>query len=187
MDILDRTQPDIRTERLVLRAWRTNDAETLFELFNHWDVVRWLSLPPWPYALEDARDYVGRVIDQRSDESSLVITLRDALVGSIGVRLHSASHLQREAGPNIGFWLGQAYWGQGYMTEALSALAQNVLENGPHTKIYSGAFAENVASLRVQKKIGFVRDGETMLHSRPRGGEFPHINTVLTRTRFAPR
>jgi hypothetical protein len=36
----------------------------------------------------------------------------------------------------------------------------------------------------VQEKLGFVRDSETMLHSKPRGGEFPHVNTVLTRARF---
>ena len=42
----------------------------------------------------------------------------------------------------------------------------------------------NLASLRVQEKAGFVHDGETMLHSTPRGGDCPHINTVLTRVRF---
>lgn len=36
----------------------------------------------------------------------------------------------------------------------------------------------------VQEKAGFVRDGETTLYSRPRGAEFPHVNTVLTRARF---
>jgi RimJ/RimL family protein N-acetyltransferase len=39
----------------------------------------------------------------------------------------------------------------------------------------------NDASLRVQEKVGFVRDGETSLHSRPRGATFPHINTMMTR------
>ena len=47
--------------------------------------------------------------------------------------------------------------------------------------IYCGAFTENAASLRVQEKAGFVRDGDTTLFSRPRGGDFPHVNTVLTR------
>jgi RimJ/RimL family protein N-acetyltransferase len=42
----------------------------------------------------------------------------------------------------------------------------------------------NDASLRVQEKLGFVRDGETMLYSRPRGAEFPHVNTLMTRSRF---
>ena len=46
------------------------------------------------------------------------------------------------------------------------------------------AFVENAASLRVQEKVGFVRDGETILHSRPRGGDFPHINTLVTRRRL---
>ena len=50
--------------------------------------------------------------------------------------------------------------------------------------LYCGAFAGNDASLRVQEKVGFVRDGKTMLYARPRGGEFPHVNTMLTRTGF---
>jgi RimJ/RimL family protein N-acetyltransferase len=50
--------------------------------------------------------------------------------------------------------------------------------------VYCGATAQNIASLRVQEKLGFIRAGETMLHSKPRGGEFPHVNTVLTHARF---
>ncbi len=53
--------------------------------------------------------------------------------------------------------------------------------------IYSGAFADNEASLRVQEKLGFVRDGETTLHSKPRGADFPHVNTKLTRSAFEAR
>ncbi len=44
----------IRTERLLLRPLRADDAEPLFALFANWEVIRWLSLPPWPYTLEDA-------------------------------------------------------------------------------------------------------------------------------------
>jgi RimJ/RimL family protein N-acetyltransferase len=36
-------QPEIQSERLILRAWRPSDAEALFALFNNWEVVRWLS------------------------------------------------------------------------------------------------------------------------------------------------
>jgi len=43
---------------------------------------------------------------------------------------------------------------------------------------------ENQPSLRVQDRLGFVRDSETMLRSRPRGAEFPHVNTWLTRAQF---
>ena len=112
------------------------------------------------------------------------MTLHADVVGTIAVRLRPASHLQRAAGPNFGYWIGQPYWGRGYMTEAVRALARAVFGRWPHDAIFSGALTDNVASLRVQEKAGFVRDSDTMLHSRPRGGAFPHINTVLTRSRF---
>ena len=70
------------------------------------------------------------------------------------------------------------------MTEVLRSFVRHVFDAMDAHAIYSGAFSENVASLRVQQKIGFERDGGTMLMSRPRGREYPHINTVLTRDRF---
>jgi RimJ/RimL family protein N-acetyltransferase len=183
----DALQSEIRSERLILRAWRSCDAEALFALFSNWEVVRWLSLPPWPYLIDDARSYIYGAINRSSEEAeeSYAVTLHANVIGAIGVRLCPASHLQRAAGPNFGYWVAQPYWGRGYMTEAVCALAQVVFERGPHATIFSGAFADNIASLRVQEKAGFVRDGETMLHARPRGGDFSHINTVLTRSRFA--
>jgi hypothetical protein len=39
----------------------------------------------------------------------------------------------------------------------------------------------------VQAKLGFERDAETMLFSRPRGDKFPHINTRLTIEAFRAR
>ena len=54
----------------------------------------------------------------------------------------------------------------------------------PLAPVYSGAFTENAASLRVQIKVGFERDGVTMLHFNPRNIEFPHVNTKLTRCAF---
>ena len=182
----DADLPEIGSERLILRGWRPSDAEALFALFSNWEVVRWLSLPPWPYTLDDARSYIDGTMHRAGAEAeeSYAVTLEAKVIGAIGVRLRPASHLQRAAGPNIGFWIGQPYWGHGYMTEAVRALTRVVFGRGPHDAIYSGAYAENLASLRVQEKAGFVRDGETMLNARPRGGEFPHVNTVLSRSRF---
>jgi RimJ/RimL family protein N-acetyltransferase len=170
----DALQPEIQSERLILRAWRPSDAEALFALFNNWEVI------------DDARSYIDGAIHRSSEdaEESYAVTLQAEVVGAIGVRLRPASHLQRAAGPNFGYWIGQPYWGRGYMTEAVRALARAVFGRGPHDAIFSGAFTDNAASLRVQEKTGFVRDGDTMLHARPRGSDFPHINTALTRSRF---
>ena len=173
----------IGTRRLILRPLRESDAAAIFALFNDWNVVRWLSSPPWPYTSADADRYVRAAMAAADGNAETVfaITLQDRLIGSIGLRRWPASKLQIEAGLNIGYWLGTPYWRHGYMTEALRALVNHVFALTPADAIFCGAFADNRASLRVQEKAGFVHAGETVLFSRPHGHERAHVNTVLTR------
>ena len=70
------------------------------------------------------------------------------------------------------------------MTEAARGIAAHAFASGVGETIHSGAFADNAASLRVQEKVGFVRAGETTLFAKPRGAQFPHVNTFLTRDAF---
>jgi RimJ/RimL family protein N-acetyltransferase len=186
MSLLDKTI-DIRTARLILRPLHDGDAAAIFALFNDWEVMRFLSSPPWPYALSDAEDYVRAMTNPESGaaETAFAITLHGKLIGSIGVRDRAASHLQEGAGPNIGYWLGRQHWGHGYMTEAVRAMIAHVFALSPADAIYSGAFADNLASLRVQEKTGFALAGNTTLLSRPTGHELAHVNTALTRASFA--
>ena len=180
---------EIRTARLVVRPMRASDDERLFRLFANWEVICWLSSPPWPYTRADMQSFVRAQADRASDdpECRFAIALEREPIGIIGVRMRPASHLQRGAGPNIGYWLGQPYWGGGYMTEALRAVVEHVFATLPDDAIYCGAFVGNDVSLRVQEKVGFVRDGEAVLFSRPRGAEFPHVNTLMMRSRFESR
>jgi len=175
----------IGTRRLILRPLRDGDAAAIFASFNDWDVVRFLSMPPWPYALADAEAFVRMVTDPAGDaEIAFAITLENKLIGSISVREREASNLQAGAGPNIGYWLARKHWGQGYMTEAVRAMIAHVFALSRAEAIYSGAFADNLASLRVQAKTGFAHAGDTTLLSRPTGHELAHVNTVLTRASF---
>jgi len=173
-----------RAARLALRLVGEEDDEILFPLFADWEVIRWLSSPPWPYTRADMQSFVraqAAAPDGEAPETRFAITLEQAPIGVIGVRMRAASHLQRGDGPNVGYWIARRHWGRGYMTEALRGVVDHVFRTGPHEAVYCGAFADNAASLRVQEKVGFVRDGETMLYARPRGAEFPHVNTRLTR------
>ena len=174
----------IETERLLLRPLRMSDAHALFVLFTDWEVIRWLSLPPWPYRLDDAHEFIHGQLHQDLTKTTFALTLADTLIGSIDARMHPAGHSQSGPGPNLGYWLGRRYWGRGYMTEAARSFAAYLFRSGGGDTIYSGAFADNAASLRVQAKLGFVRDGETMLYARPRNEKFPHINTRLTQANF---
>jgi len=176
----------IGTRRLILRPLQNGDAAAIYALFNDWDVMRYLSSPPWPYALSDAEVYVSAAVETTDADAELpfAITLHGKLIGSIGVRDRGPGNLQAGAGPNIGYWLGKTYWNQGYMTEALRAMIAHVFALTRADAIYCGAFADNIASLRLQKKAGFAHAGDTTLFSRPTGHELAHVNTVLTRASY---
>jgi len=184
MTILD-MQIDVRTRRLHLRQPRESDAGRLYALFNNWEVMRWLSSPPWPYALADARAFVRLRASGEGGALGGAITLDGELIGFAGVIVKPASTIQRERGYSLGYWLGEPWWGRGFMSEAVRALLTHVFATIPEDTIYSGAFAGNAASLRIQEKLGFARDGEGMFFSNPHRKDVLHVNTRLSRARFA--
>jgi len=174
----------IRTARLVLRPLRADDDARIFELIAHWDILRFLSAPPWPYEREHARTFVNLRTQLEPNVITSVITHDDALVGVIDAAVKPASAVQPQRGYAIGYWLGQPYWGRGFMSEAARAFIAHVFDVTGVDTIYSGAASDNAASLRVQEKLGFVRAGEAMLYIPARRKELPSTNTVLTRARF---
>jgi RimJ/RimL family protein N-acetyltransferase len=175
---------DIRTKRLVLRPPHLSDAERLFALFANWEVVRWLSAPPWPYALDDARNFIAARSRPDPDFITAAITLDDELIGAIDAIIKPASTVQRERGYSVGYWLGQPYWGYGYMSEAARGFVAHVFTTVADDTLYSGAFSNNAASLRIQDKLGFRRDGEGAFYSNPHAKDMHHVNTSLTRADF---
>ena len=59
----------------------------------------------------------------------------------------------------LGYVITPKHWGKGYMTEALSAVLKYLLQNG-YDEVRTGAFAENLASVRVMEKCGLHLDHE---------------------------
>ena len=182
--MLDQTNEDIRTARLILRPLRDSDADQLFALISNWQVIRWLAMPPWPYLPDHAREFIAARKVPRPDFITAAIALEDRLIGVIDAVVKPASAVQRERGYAIGYWLGQPYWGRGSMSEAARGFVAHVFATISDDVIYSGVFMGNAASLRIQGRLGFTRDGEAMYFSRPNGKEMPHINTLLTRGGF---
>ena len=175
-----RPRQSIATERLVLRPLARGDAARIHALISDWNVLRTLAGPPYPYRLEDADRFLASAIPRHQEGSAtvLAITLERALIGIIGIEPSRGSH------PTLGYWLGHAYWGRGYMSEASSALVSRYFESRDGDALASGYFAGNGASWRIQDKLGFRMAGERVLHSRPWGKDLPHIDTILTRDRF---
>src|SRR5690606_39050474 len=132
-----------------------------------------------PYHLSDAEAWIATLPDEsRPGQDSFAIDLAGiGYVGHLGFHQHGDQ-------TGIGYWLGQPYWGQGIMTEAVAAAVKWLFATTDFVTIHSGVFHFNHASLAVQSKLGFTKTGRSSLVCLARGVEVEHIDTQLTRERF---
>ncbi|MGX5667150.1 GNAT family N-acetyltransferase [Rhizobium daejeonense] len=173
--------PTIETSRLVLRPHRMSDADAIAQSFSDYQVVRMLARVPVPYDREDAVDWLSRATSGITPDWSFAITLGgdDVHIGAVGIELrHGQWHL--------GYWLDRYYWGKGIMSEAAGVAVERFFRRMPDEVLYSGAFADNAASLRIQEKLGFVITRSGDLYSRSRNAVAPHIETQVTQVGFRP-
>lgn len=173
--------PTIQTRRLVLRPHRMSDADAIAQSFSDYQVVRMLARVPVPYDREDAVDWLSRATSGFTPDWSFAITLGgdDVHIGAVGIELrHGQWHL--------GYWLDRYYWGKGIMSEAAGVAVERFFRRMPDEVLYSGAFADNAASLRIQEKLGFVITRSGDLYSRSRNAVAPHIETQVTQVGFRP-
>ena len=143
--------PVLATERLVLRAPRRCDVKVIAALANDRRIAANTARIPHPYRVDDAEQFIASV-NKREGEACFVITLDGAPIGMCGVDL-------REDGPELGYWLGVAYWSRGFATEAARALIDYAFGDLEHDTLISGARVSNPASRRVLEKCGFQWTG----------------------------
>lgn len=138
------------TERLVMRPWREDDAENLY---------KYASAPAvgpaagWPVhtSVEDSLRVLREVL---IEDKTWAVTIKpsDEPVGSIGVFRTDAPNGNGE--PEIGYWIGRPYWGNGYIPEAVRALIGRCFDEGAES-VWCSHFAGNDKSRRVIEKCGF--------------------------------
>ena len=163
------TVPVLKTDRLVLRAPRTDDASVMVRLLADRRIAINTARIPHPYAIDDAEQFIASV-NRLDGEATFVITLDGTPIGVCGVE-------PREGGPEIGYWIGVSYWGQGYGTEAARALIDYAFGELQHETLQAGARVSNPASRRVLEKCGFQWTGVRLARVRA-------INSAAPADRF---
>jgi RimJ/RimL family protein N-acetyltransferase len=161
--------PRLRTNRLLLRPLVALDAEALRAAIDDFEVVKWTSVIPFPYTLDDALWFIGQVAD--GQQNAWVID-EGGFAGIIGM------------GDELGYWLTQDRWGKGYATEAGQAVLRWHFRVGPGGDVTSGHFIENVRSAHVLEKLGFQEAGLRMIPCRARGHDMESRRMILTRDRW---
>jgi ribosomal-protein-alanine N-acetyltransferase len=148
----------IESPRVHLRAPEPGDGPAIARWFRD----RRVTLPigqPSDYSIRDARKYVRRTKQARKDGSGygLSVLLREngKLIGGCGIDKIVLDH--RKA--HIGYWIAPPYWGNGYASEAASALiAAGRRELGLH-RFHTGVLPKNLRSIRVLRRLGFQIEG----------------------------
>jgi RimJ/RimL family protein N-acetyltransferase len=161
---------EVRTDRLTLRPPMAGDVAAITKLAGDYTIASMTTRMPHPYAEADARLFVTLVArqDGARERTFAIERQGEGLIGAIG--FHRA-----QTGPlELGYWLGQPYWGQGYATEAVAGALHWAAEDWGRKAIASGHFADNARSANVLIKSGFLYTGEVqMRHSRARGQVAP--------------
>lgn len=138
------------TERLVMRPWREDDAENLYKYASDPAVG---PAAGWPVhtSVEDSLRVLREVL---IEDKTWAVTIKpsDEPVGSIGVFRTDAPNGNGE--PEIGYWIGRPYWGNGYIPEAVRALIGRCFDEGAES-VWCSHFAGNDKSRRVIEKCGF--------------------------------
>ena len=136
-----------------LRPWHPRDADALVKYANNVNIARHLrDRFPHPYTLRDAKAFIHSCAAVRPHVSFAIVIDGEA-AGGIGIS--SGSDIERFSA-EIGYWLGEPFWGRGIVTEALVAVTRYALDSCRLTRIYALPFATNTGSCRVLEKAGYT-------------------------------
>jgi len=147
--------PILGTERLILRPLRDDDADPMTVLADDFDVARMTTSIPHPYSRDMAVGFIGRM--KAADPAREVVLAidhpRHGFIGALGF------HPTPGPCPELGYWIGKPFWGQGYTTEAVTAALGWAGERWNRRVLASGHFSDNPASGQVLVKADFLYTG----------------------------
>ena len=172
LNLVDR--PTLTSPRLVLRTPRKEDAPAIAALADDWEVASRLTRLPHPYTLEDAVFFVEEIVPQE------LIWLIEHASSRVMLGVAGLTPQPDAKSFELGYWLGRAFWGQGFATEAAGLLLDHAFLHAGASLVTAGCFTDNARSLRVLRKLGFAITGRSLRFCMAQQRELPHDDLALT-------
>jgi len=136
-----------------LRPFRREDEPSVASLANNRAIARNLGDEfPHPYTLEDAREWISARLADPEPATHLAIEVGGDAVGGIGLGTHGH---QPARVAEVGYWLGEPYWGRGIASEALRLFRDYAFARFELHRLFACVVGWNRASARVLEKTGF--------------------------------
>lgn len=146
---------ELYTHRLILRPWDLNDAENLYEYAKNPNVG---PVAGWPIhtSVENSQEIIKTVF---AEEETYAVCLRtdNLAIGCAAITVGARSNMKLpDDEGEIGYWIGEPFWGQGLIPEACMELIRRGFEDLKLKRLWCGYFEGNEKSRRVQEKCGFI-------------------------------
>lgn len=167
----------LRTQRLTLRPLVRTDLAQFMALAGDYAVASMTSDIPHPLNETRARAWLA----PSRGETRFAIELDGQMIGSAGFFRRKPNSAE------IGFWIGRAFWGKGYVAEAGQAVIRYGFESDGLSRFSSSHFIDNPASGRVLAKLGFEACGRGRIWSAAREEEVIAVLLELSRERAESR
>jgi len=161
-----------------------SDIADIVSLANNRKVADMTLSIPHPYQPKDAIAWINTATEGLKDESHFIFAIcplpGNNFIGGIGLEIN-----KRFNRAELGFWIGEPYWNNGYTTEASAAVLQFGFNELTLNKIYATHFIGNPASGRVMQKNGMVKEGELVDHLKKGDRYVSLIQYRVTRVEFS--
>jgi len=154
---------------ITLRPFAISDAHRLQALANNQDVSRYLvDTFPFPYTNADAEWWI-ETGSRENDAINQVIEYEGGFVGTVGITPQTG---WRDHIAEIGYWVGEAYWGRGIATAAVRDMTEYAFVTLQYRKLFAPVLAPNNASMRVLEKCGYELECVLKAEVHKDGGVF---------------
>ena len=152
------SRPTLDTSRLRLRPFELSDAAEVQRLAGARAIADTTLAIPHPYEDGVAETWISTHQENFDGGKGVnfAITRKSdvALIGAIGLMNIAAGH-QAE----LGYWIGEPYWSQGFCTEAAQAVLDYAFQRLDLIRVHAHHLSRNPASGRVMQKIGMTHEG----------------------------
>ena len=157
---------ELKTERLLLRPFKLEDVDDVFEYASDPEWARYLLRRlPQLYTRRDAEEFVaGRFVSVWRVNPTFAIVLGSKVIGGLHLDIQENKEIAA-----LGYGLSRTHWGKGIVPEAAKAVIDWAFEEYGLAKVYATADLRNTQSQRVMEKVGMTREGVLRSHRKGRG------------------
>ena len=150
---------EIETERLLLRMFRPEDADVMYErIWTDPVVMRYVQPDGWPHPREESANFLGRVVSRFRENGfgqwAVTLKVTGEVIGYCGLK-----HLADTPDIELLYGIAKEHWNRGLVTEAARAALRYGFEEARLEYIVAIALPENTGSMRVMEKVGMRREG----------------------------